>query len=103
MVTSEMNTLMPSVRMAGLADAGKITTLINSAFRRAEGFFVEEDRVDCESVRNFLNKGKFLLAESEENVVGCVYVEPRPGDQVNSSRILARTSPSFEVFTFAAA
>jgi predicted N-acetyltransferase YhbS len=64
--------------MAGLADAEKITTLINSAFRRAEGFFVEEDRVDCESVRNFLNKGKFLLAESEDIVVGCVYVEPRP-------------------------
>ena len=71
-----MNAHMPSVRMAGLDDVEEITTLINSAFRRAEAFFIEEDRIDCESVRNFMSKGKFLLAESEAIVVGCVYVEP---------------------------
>lgn len=68
---------MTSVRMAGPDDVETITTLINSSFRQAEEFFIEEDRIDCDSVRNFLGAGQFLLAESEDIVIGCVYVEPR--------------------------
>ncbi len=77
MAPSNTNARIASVRMAGLEDAEKITTLINSAFRRAEEFFIDEDRIDWESVRNFLVTGKFLLAESEGIIIGCVYVEPR--------------------------
>lgn len=59
--------------------------MINCAFRRAEGFFVEGDRVDVSSVLNFLSSGKFLLAESEHTLLGCVYVEPR---HLDSNRAL---------------
>ena len=69
------------VRLAELEDAEGITTVINSAFRRAEGFFVDRDRIDVPSVLNFLNTGKFLLAESEGALLGCVYVEPRLNSQ----------------------
>jgi len=65
------------VRLAKSDDAERITTVINSAFRLAEGFFVDSDRIDAGSVLNFLNSGKFLLAESEGTLLGCVYVEPR--------------------------
>jgi GNAT superfamily N-acetyltransferase len=62
-------------------DAERIATLINSAFRGAEQFFVDGDRVDVESVLKFLGTGRFLLAESERTLLGCVYVEPRsPND-----------------------
>lgn len=64
------------VRLAKPDDAEMITTVINCAFRPAEDFFVEGDRVDLSSVLNFLNSGKFLLAESEGTLLGCVYVEP---------------------------
>jgi GNAT superfamily N-acetyltransferase len=64
------------VRIAQREDAERITTVINSAFRRAEEFFVDGDRIDIESVLTFLNSGKFLLAESEDTQLGCVYVEP---------------------------
>ena len=73
------------VRLAQREDAEKITTVINSAFRGAEQFFVEGDRVDVGEVRPFLNSGKFLLAESEHTLLGCVYVELRPLDSNRSS------------------
>ena len=68
---------MTSVRMAGPDDVETITTLINSSFRQAEEFFIDEDRIDGDAVRNCLATGKFLLAENEGVIVGCVYVEPR--------------------------
>jgi GNAT superfamily N-acetyltransferase len=54
--------------------------VINCAFRSAEEFFVEGDRVEVRDVLNFLSSGKFLLAESEDTLLGCVYVEPHPLD-----------------------
>lgn len=65
------------VRVAQREDAEQITTVINSAFRAAEEFFVEGDRVDVGDVLNFLNSGTFLLAESERTLLGCVYIEPK--------------------------
>ncbi len=50
--------------------------VINAAFRAAESFFIERDRVNLESMRPFLQKGKFLVADDGE-VVGCVYIELR--------------------------
>lgn len=80
MTTSNFNALMIScvqVRIAKREDAEGITTVINSAFRGAEGFFIDKDRIDVKSVLNFLATGKFLLAESGGMLLGCVYVEPR--------------------------
>jgi N-acetylglutamate synthase-like GNAT family acetyltransferase len=65
------------VRIADRSDAGEITHLINSAFRLVEGFFVEGDRIKLNEVIESLSTGKFLLAEEEGTLVGCVYVEPR--------------------------
>ena len=66
------------VRSATLDDAEAITALINSSFRKAEEFFISEDRIDCAGVQNFFAIGAFLLSEREGSIVGCVYVEPRP-------------------------
>jgi GNAT superfamily N-acetyltransferase len=65
------------VRLAEAAEAKEITLLINNAFRPAEGFFVEGDRIEVAEVINSLGTGKFLLAEEEGAIIGCVYVEPR--------------------------
>lgn len=65
------------VRIADTADAEEITSLINSAFRVAENFFVDGDRIDVKETIDSLTAGKFLLAEEEGAIVGCVYVEPR--------------------------
>lgn len=51
--------------------------LINAAFRRVETFFIDADRIDLEGVLQLLETGKFLLAENEESLLGCVYVEQR--------------------------
>jgi predicted N-acetyltransferase YhbS len=66
------------VRLAEPADAEKIRAVINRAFRPAEGFFVDDDRINVAGVLSFLDTGRFLLAENEQQLVGCVYVEPRP-------------------------
>jgi GNAT superfamily N-acetyltransferase len=65
------------VRIAEPADAGQITLLINSAFRLVEGFFIEGDRIELKEVLDSFGTGKFLLAEDESGLAGCVYVEPR--------------------------
>jgi GNAT superfamily N-acetyltransferase len=63
------------VRVATLLDAEVIKTVINSAFRRAESFLIDRDRIDLESVQILLGKGRFLLAEDDRVIIGCVYVE----------------------------
>jgi N-acetylglutamate synthase-like GNAT family acetyltransferase len=68
------------LRIASFDDADKITDVINFAFRRAEEFFVNGDRIDVEKVLDFLRTGKFLVAEENGILIGCVYVEPR-GDR----------------------
>ena len=69
-----MNETVP-VRIATAADAAKITTVINSAFRIAEGFFVNGLRISEKEVEQHLKKGVFLLAETAGKLNGCVYVE----------------------------
>jgi GNAT superfamily N-acetyltransferase len=49
--------------------------VINLAFRAAESFFVEGDRITPEILQSMLDKGNFLLAEAAAGLVGCVYVE----------------------------
>lgn len=64
------------VRVAKAGDAGAIVSVINAAFRVAEGFLIDRDRIDMETVQELFRKGTFLVAE-DTSVCGCVYVEPR--------------------------
>jgi len=67
-------------REAEIDDAPAIMAVINAAFRRAESFLIDRDRVDLEMVRSLLEKGKFLVAEDGGVLAGCVYIELR-GDR----------------------
>jgi N-acetylglutamate synthase-like GNAT family acetyltransferase len=66
-----------NIRQADLTDVEKITVLINAAFRLAEGFFVDQDRIDTAEVRSLFDTGAFLVTESAETLTGCVYIEAR--------------------------
>ena len=65
------------LRVATNGDATAITNLINVAFRPAEQFFIEGDRIDLESVLRLIETAEFLLAELNGRLVGCVSLEPR--------------------------
>jgi GNAT superfamily N-acetyltransferase len=67
-------------RVAAPSDGESITALINRAFKRAESFLIDGNRIDLETVQSLLQKGKFLVAEDNASLTGCVYVEPR-GDR----------------------
>jgi GNAT superfamily N-acetyltransferase len=69
-----------TIRVATPADAANMTRVINAAFRIAEGFFLDGNRITQAEVEELLVKGAFLLAETGDKVDGCVYVEPR-GDR----------------------
>ncbi|HYL76426.1 MAG TPA: GNAT family N-acetyltransferase [Bryobacteraceae bacterium] len=49
--------------------------LINRAFQ-VERFFLDRDRIASEEVRTRMERGKFILAEEDEALAGCVYIEP---------------------------
>ena len=68
------------VRLAEARDAEAIASVINVAFRLSEGFLIDRDRIDLETVRELLQKGTFLVAE-DSFLCGCVYVEPRGRDR----------------------
>jgi len=68
------------IRSAARADAPKIVAVINSAFRVAEEFFIDGNRITQAEVEQLLTKGIFLLAEDSDKLNGCVYVELR-GDR----------------------
>jgi len=65
------------IRLAVVADAEKITNIINAAFHIVEGFFIDGPRIDQTEVERLLDKGAFLLAEAGDKLNGCVYVELR--------------------------
>jgi N-acetylglutamate synthase-like GNAT family acetyltransferase len=65
------------IRWAEARDIPAIVRVINLAFRAAESFFVEGDRVTPEILQPMLAQGNFLLAEDAAGLVGCVYVELR--------------------------
>ena len=68
------------VRVAGINEAKAITNVINAAFRQAESFFIERDRIDLEKVQSLLRSGEFLVSDEEGLITGCVYVEMK-GDR----------------------
>jgi predicted N-acetyltransferase YhbS len=65
------------VRLAEDRDVKAIMSVINAAFRKAESFFIDGDRLDEESMQSLFEKGKFLVADDGGVVAGCVYVELR--------------------------
>ena len=65
------------IRFAVKQDAEDITALINAAFRKAESFFIDGDRIDVESVRSLIAKGEFLISHEDAAFRGCVYLERR--------------------------
>jgi len=65
----------PRLRIADAADAEVITRLVNTAFQ-VERYFLGADRLDIAEVRDRLARGRFILAEENASIVGCVYVEP---------------------------
>ena len=66
-----------TIRWADARDVAAIVRVINVAFRAAESFFVERDRISAETLRPILEKGNFLLAEDVNGLAGCVFVELR--------------------------
>lgn len=64
-------------RIAGNEDAERLMDLVNSAFRQAESFIIDRDRIDLEVVQSLLAKGKFLVAGDGSALAGCVYLELR--------------------------
>lgn len=72
-MTSQENPV--PVRVATAADAPRITAVINSAFKIAEQFFIDGNRITQAEVEESLVKGAFLVAGDE--IAGCVYVELR--------------------------
>jgi len=72
------------IRLAENRDAEGIVSVINAAFRKAESFLIDRDRVDLQAVHEMLQKGSFLVAhevtEDVGSLSGCVYVEQR-GDR----------------------
>ena len=65
------------IRVAQLSDVDEIVRVINCAFRAAESFFVEGDRISAETLAAMMSRGSFLLAEDDAGLAGCVYVELR--------------------------
>lgn len=66
----------PRIRMAAAADVEPLARLINSAFV-VEQPFIDGERIDPAGVREYMEKGKFLVAEDAAGLAGCVYVELR--------------------------
>jgi GNAT superfamily N-acetyltransferase len=65
------------IRWAEARDVAAIVRVINLAFRAAEDFFVEGDRINVETLQPMLATGNFLLAEDATGLAACVYVELR--------------------------
>ena len=65
------------IRVADPEDAEAVSNVINAAFRKAESFLIDRDRIDLPTVRELLRTGAFLVAERNKVVVGCVHVEMR--------------------------
>jgi predicted N-acetyltransferase YhbS len=81
MVLSEISMTAPNtaapIHLAVPADAARITAVINAAFRIAEGFFIDGNRITQSEVEQKLSDGAFIVSEHGDTLSGCVYVEMR--------------------------
>jgi predicted N-acetyltransferase YhbS len=65
------------LRVAQAQEAEAISAVINAAFGQAEAFLVDHDRIDVKTVQSLLDAGKFLVADEQGALIGCVYIELR--------------------------
>ena len=68
-----------NVRVATESDFDSLLHLINTAFD-VERFFKDEDRLDDTKLRNYFEKGSFLVMDEDGELAASVYVE-RKGDR----------------------
>jgi hypothetical protein len=73
--------LEPNLRFADPDESEAVARLINAAFV-VERFFIDRDRTDPEKVRDLMGKGRFLLAEDDQRLAGCVQGIHRKKPQV---------------------
>jgi GNAT superfamily N-acetyltransferase len=62
------------IRHAELSEAPELMRVINAAFKPAEAFFVEGDRIHLDQVQEHYGSGVFLVTD---DLSGVVYVELR--------------------------
>ena len=62
------------IRFADESDLPALLTLINDAFR-VETYFIRGDRLAPQRIRDHFASGRFLVAEEDQAIAGCVYVE----------------------------
>jgi GNAT superfamily N-acetyltransferase len=67
------------LRIAAAFDTEALVRLINAAFL-VERFFIEGDRIHAKTVRKLMGTGQFLIADDDDGISACVYIEPR-GDR----------------------
>lgn len=61
-------------RFADESDLPRLMALVNEAFR-VETYFITGDRLNEERAREYFLQGRFLLADENGALAGCVYVE----------------------------
>ena len=64
-------------RIAGPENLETVTGTINLAFRAAESFFIDGDRIEIDVVRGLATKGTFIMTYDADSLAGCVYVAPQ--------------------------
>jgi GNAT superfamily N-acetyltransferase len=62
------------LRFAEESDLPVLMDVVNRAFA-VESFFKTADRLDEEHTRRYFREGRFLLAEEEGALLGCVFVQ----------------------------
>ncbi len=62
------------LRFADESDIDALNPVINRAFA-VESFFITGERVSPQRTREYMQAGRFLLAEESGAIIGCVYVE----------------------------
>jgi len=66
-----------TVRLADISEAPEVMRVINAAFKPAESFFVDGDRISLEETREHFADGVFLVTEDLSGVVWVELREPR--------------------------
>jgi GNAT superfamily N-acetyltransferase len=64
------------IRIGEPGDIAALTCVINAAFS-VERFFIEGDRIQADTVGKLMGTGQFLIAQDDDGLAACVYVEPR--------------------------
>lgn len=68
------------VRFGERADTDALVALINIAFV-PEQIAIEGDRINAEKIQIFFAKGKFVVLEDGQQIVGCVYADVRAANR----------------------